>query len=299
MANIPGAEVHIDSEMVTALLRQQAPHLASLPVEPLAHGWDNEIFALGPGLLARFPRRRDAATLIEHEIACVPRLADRLPVRIPVPVHAGWPGLSYPWRWTVVPRLPGIVAAESTIAERGKAAAALAAFLVALHTPADSDAPHNMFRGVPLTDRAADLAPQIRTVAGATALAAWHRQVVAPNWPPPPAWIHGDLHPMNLLLGADHSLVGVIDFGDVCAGDPASDLAVAWLMFDATGREQFRSACTATGNYDSQVWGRAWAWALALSSAFSLASDDLPVLAAIADHGLAETLTDAEFGPLG
>lgn len=298
MANIPGAEVRINSATVTALLREQAPHLAGLPVESLTHGWDNEIFTLGPELLARFPRRRDAATLIEHEIACLPRLANRLPVPVPVPVHAGQPGLGYPWRWTVVTRLPGAVAAESTVTERGGAATTLAAFLAALHTPADSDAPSNLFRGVPLADRAAELGPKIHAVAGAAALTSWHRQVMAPRWPHPAAWIHGDLHPMNLLLDANHDLVGVIDFGDVCAGDPASDLAVAWLMFDATARDQFRTACTASGNYDPQAWGRAWAWALALSSVFSLASDDMPLLAAIAGHGLAETLTDAEFGPL-
>ena len=43
---------------------------------------------------------------------------------------------------------------------------------------------------------------------------------------------HGDLHPGNILLADDGSLAGVIDFGDVGAGDPAVDLAVGWLMFD-------------------------------------------------------------------
>ncbi|HML51000.1 MAG TPA: phosphotransferase [Propionicimonas sp.] len=297
MANIPGAEVRIDAATVTALLRQQAPHLADLPVQPFGHGWDNEIFAVGPGLLARFPRRRDAATLIEHEIGFVPRLAIRLPAPVPVPVFAGRPGLNYPWRWTVVPRLPGTVAAEMTPADRSEAALGLAAFLAALHTRADSDAPTNLFRGVPLVERAAELAPRVAAAAGVDALAAWQRQVAAPRWPRPPVWTHGDLHPMNVLLDADHGLAGVIDFGDVCAGDPAGDLAVAWLMFDATARDQFRACCAATDRYDPGVWGRAWAWALALASMFSLASDDMPPLAAIARHGLAQTLSDPEFGP--
>jgi aminoglycoside phosphotransferase (APT) family kinase protein len=35
--------------------------------------------------------------------------------------------------------------------------------------------------------------------------------------------LHGDLHPANVLT-ADGTICGVIDFGDLFAGDPACDL---------------------------------------------------------------------------
>ena len=54
--------------------------------------------------------------------------------------------------------------------------------------------------------------------------------------------LHGDLRPGNILLADDGSLAGVIDFGDVGAGDPAVDLAVGWLMFDAGTRHRFMGA---------------------------------------------------------
>ena len=54
----------------------------------------------------------------------------------------------------------------------------------------------------------------------------------SPSWPGPPLWVHGDLHPANLLVTADGTLRAVLDFGDVTAGDPAVDLATAWLTFD-------------------------------------------------------------------
>ena len=57
-----------------------------------------------------------------------------------------------------------------------------------------------------------------------------------PSMKGPARTLHGDLHPGNILLETDGSLAGVIDFGDVGAGDPAVDLAAGWLMFDAGAR---------------------------------------------------------------
>jgi aminoglycoside phosphotransferase (APT) family kinase protein len=299
VAAIPAAEVQIDAPLVSLLLSEQAPHLAEPHVEPFAHGWDNEIFALGPDLLVRLPRREAAAGLIDHEISVLPHLAGRLPAPVPVPVFAGQPGHGYPWRWTVVPRLPGHSAADVPVADRGPAAQDLAAFLVALHTAAPADAPHNPFRGVPLAARAQAWTPRIEAVAGKQGLHRWLRASAAPAWPGPARWVHGDPHPMNLLLHADGGLAGVIDFGDVCSGDPASDLAVAWLMFDAPARKEFRAACSLAGGYDEAIWARAWSWALGLAAVFTLASDDMPALAAIARHGLTETMADPEFSAAG
>ena len=297
MADIPAAEVRIDARLVSRLLAQQCPHLADPHVESFAHGWDNELFALGPDLLVRLPRRAAAAELIQHEIATLPHLARRLPVPVPVPVFAGVPGAGFPWRWTVVPRLDGRTAAGVAVADRGRAAVDLAEFLTALHTPAPPDAPVNPVRGVRLSDRAAQWLPRIRRVAGEAALTRWLQGAAAPAWPGPAVWLHGDPHPMNLLLDADGRLTGVIDFGDVCAGDPASDLAVAWLMFDGDARAEFRASCDGSGSYDDDVWRRAWCWALGLAVAFGLHSDNMPALAEIARHGLAETLSDPDFGP--
>ncbi|HSK32290.1 MAG TPA: phosphotransferase [Propionicimonas sp.] len=295
MAEIPAAEVRIDAALVSRLLNDQCPHHADPHVEAFGNGWDNELFALGPDLLVRLPRRRAAAALIEHEIAFLPRLAPRLPVPVPLPVFAGGPAHGYPWRWTVVPRLPGRSAAHVPVAGRAAAATGLAAFLTALHRPAEADAPVNPFRGVPLAARAEGWPPRIRAVAGQAAVADWQQAAEAPVWSGAPLWLHGDPHPMNLLLGADGALTGVLDFGDICAGDPASDLAVAWLAFDAPARDRFRDECSRSDAYDAAIWTRAWAWALGLAAVFAQSSDNMPALAAIARHGLAETLADAEF----
>lgn len=89
-----------------------------------------------------------------------------------------------------------------------------------------------------------------------------------PRWTGHPVWLHGDLHPANMVV-ADGTLRAVIDFGDLTSGDPATDLATAWLTFNAAGRRAFvgrvqkrRPADTATwqraGRRDSQSVGQVW-----------------------------------------
>ena len=96
----------------------------------------------------------------------------------------------------------------------------------------------------------------------------------------PPTMLHGDLHPGNILLADDGSLAGVIDFGDVGAGDPAVDMAVGWLMFDAGARRRFTRAFGPA--VDADTWARAPGWALNLSTAMLGNSDDNPRMFAVA-----------------
>jgi aminoglycoside phosphotransferase (APT) family kinase protein len=41
------------------------------------------------------------------------------------------------------------------------------------------------------------------------------------------------------VVVADGTLAGVVDFGDVFAGDPAWDLAAAWVLLPAGGAARF------------------------------------------------------------
>jgi len=157
------------------------------------------------------------------------------------------------------------------VAERSGYAAAVADVLIALHRPAASDAPANPFRGVPLADRATTVAHDWEALADAHGdvvvgplVEAWRRGVAAPPWPGRPLWLHGDPHPLNLLADRGR-LSGLLDFGDVTAGDPASDLATAWLTFDAAGRATLVERVMAAGAVDPAVWDRAAAWAAAIA----------------------------------
>lgn len=291
MAGIPASDIAIDAGLVHALLVEQCGWLAGEPLELFANGWDNVSFRVGEALLARLPRRAIAAPLIEHEQAWLPLLAELVPVPVPVPVLAGKPSARYPYPWSVVPLFPGRMLAEASLAERRVIAPSLARVFEGLHVPADRNAPANPFRGVPLSQRAEAIEQRLLTTPGfgadaATAFRTWSS---APEYRGAALWLHGDPHPLNLLTKAG-ALSGVIDWGDLTAGDPASDLATAWLTFDAAGREVFIDHCTADGRYDEAVWQRARAWALALASAFVAHGDDMPLLAQAGRHAAAELL---------
>ncbi|WP_335980244.1 aminoglycoside phosphotransferase family protein [Streptomyces sp. CA2R106] len=278
---MPAAETAISRELVRQLLADQHPDLAGHDLGAPANGWDNMVCRLGRDHLVRLPRRAAAAGLVLSEQRWLPGLAGRLPLPVPAPVRTGRPGRGYPWAWSVVPYLPGETAARTPPADEGETALALGGFLAALHRPAPPDAPANAARGIPLAGRTENFVAQLPhladPVAAEAALRVWRRALAAPVWDGPPVWLHGDLHPANILVDRGR-VSAVIDFGDLTSGDPATDLSVAWMLLSAPGRAGLRAAY---GRADDATWTRARGWALALALVFLAHSADNPLMAAV------------------
>ncbi|MER5978534.1 aminoglycoside phosphotransferase family protein [Streptomyces sp. NPDC001857] len=286
---MPAAEVPVSVELVRRLLDEQHPDLADLPVEVLANGWDNLVCRLGEEFLVRLPRRAMAAELVAHEQRWLPELAGCLPLPVPAPVRVGQATAQYPWSWSVVPFLPGRIAARSAPDDPWSAAVALGGFLNALHVPASSEAPVNSFRGIPLAGRAEGVLTRLAHVDPAdraTALRVWETAAATPVWDGPPLWLHGDLHPANILVDRGR-ISAVIDFGDITSGDPATDLSVAWMLFTAQQRAALRQAY---GHADDATWERARGWALALSLVFLTHSADNPLMRSIGERAFRAVL---------
>jgi aminoglycoside phosphotransferase (APT) family kinase protein len=305
---MPAAEVEVSADLVRRLLAGQHPDLARLPVEFLANGWDNELYRVGERLIARLPRRALGARIIKNEQRWLPELAPRLPLPIPYPERTGVPAHGYPYSWSVVPYLPGVPAAGAVSLDAAGAAAAVGGFLGALHVPAPADAPANPVRGVPLAERAGSFAANLALLTGQVdrdaVLRAWGAALAAPGYDGPPVWLHGDLHPANILVN-DGQVSGVIDFGDITAGDPASDLAVAWMLLPLGCHDRFWSAYRAAGGaggaggrVDGGLRTRSRGWALNFAIVFLAHSEDNPVLLEVGRRTLRAVLEDQR-GPVG
>lgn len=258
----PAAEVEIDESKARRLLAAQHPDLAALPIVSIASGWDNHLLRLGDELALRFPRRKLAAQLILNEQRWLPHLKERLPLAIPAPVRIGTPQFQYPWSWSVTPWIEGETAdlspPDSNQGER------LAAFFEALHKPAPAEAPRNPYRGVPLRERADAFADRLATLRGKTDIldrrvhALWSDALAAED-DAEPTWIHGDLHPRNVIISKG-CLTGIVDWGDLARGDRAADLAAVWMLLP--GLQSRKRAMTACPSVSEATWRRARGWAL-------------------------------------
>ncbi|WPO72156.1 MULTISPECIES: aminoglycoside phosphotransferase family protein [unclassified Streptomyces] len=247
-----------DAELIRALLKDQHPDLADLDIHPPIRGWDNELWRLGGELALRLPRTERAPTLIRKEHRWLPELAVQLPLPVPTPLRLGEPSVLFPQPWTIVKWLRGEPADRTPLspARGDHAADTLAVFLRALHQPAPADAPSNPYRTAPLDTLTEAFERQVREFADDVppgVRAVWEDSVAAPGPQGPPVWLHCDLHPANAVV-TDDALSGVLDFGELCAGDPAVDLAAAWMLLPNGRAPRF---FTAYANADDAMVRRA------------------------------------------
>ena len=291
---MPTSQLRVDAELVRGLLQAQQPQLADQSVTPVGDGWVNHVFRLGREYAVRLPRRDEAAELMAKEQQWLPLLTAGLATATSVPIYCGVPQEPYPYPWSISSWYDGLDVSLQPRDRNVTLAAPLAAFLNAFHKPAPPDYPRNPAVGGPLAAR--DQAVQERLHSGMVPHAArveelWAEALELPGWNSGPVWLHGDLHPANLISGSG-TLQAVIDFGDLTAGDPAADLAAAWLVFDAAGRHAFRTSLEGRYDADPAIWLRARGWALCMASNLLAGAQRHPELYLVGSETLMEILTD-------
>lgn len=235
-------EIEITADLVHDLLQEQHPDLAGLAIREVAGGWDNQQWRLGDELAVRMPRSERAPDLQRKECRWLPVLAPRLPLPVPNPVGIGVPSALFPKPWTIMTWVPGEPLDYTQISRGDHAAENLAGFLRALHVEAPVEAPVSSDRGAHPKRCTEGFDHFFQAVVPGSIAddvqAVWADAVTAPEWEGPPVWVHGDLHPANVVV-SDGTLSGVIDFGDLFAGDPAWDLAAAWVVLPAGADSRF------------------------------------------------------------
>ncbi len=286
-APLHDGEVPADERTVRALLQEQAPHLADLPVRRVrGTGTVNHVFRVGDDLAARLPRLPSWEADLTREADLLPVVAAVLPVAVPEPVLLGVPSSAFPLRWGLVRWIEGGVPRAGEVDVDGLADAVIAlrsldpAPLPAAGRPASSD-----------PEQAGAVRAAVAALDGVdrgAVTAAWASARSAPAWDGVRTAVHADLLPPNLLV-RDGRLAGVLDWGGAGAGDPANDLVPAWSCFRGPDRARFRDRLAA----DDGQWARARGIALAQAVvAIPYYERSMPEFAALNRATLAEVLAD-------
>jgi aminoglycoside phosphotransferase (APT) family kinase protein len=252
------AEQVVDEPLARRLIDAQFPDLAGAPMRLLGEGWDSTAWLVGKEWVFRFPRREIVIPGLLREMEALERLAPELPLRVPVAERRGEPAASFPWPWAGSRFIPGVEIGEAAADDAGRVAhgAALGRFLRALHdvepatvTVGGEPLPVDVVHRADMPYRVSKLRERLKAL---RALALWQppaalealaaEAVALPEADPAALRVcHGDLHLRHLLVDGGE-LTGVIDWIDVCRGDPAIDLPLYWGYLPPAGRAAFHEA---------------------------------------------------------
>ncbi len=254
-----GDSLQIDVALVKCLIAEQFPKWADLAVEPVTiDGHDNRTFRLGDEMSIRVPAAEQYAAHLQTEQAWLPKLAPHLPLPVPTPLAMGEPTSQLPWQWSINRWLKGETAAAHRIDDLTQFAQDLATFLTKLRaidaSGAPAPGPDNFFRGGELSvydNETRECINELHDRVDVRAASAVWDSALETTWLGAPVWIHGDVAAGNLLVERG-KLSGVIDFGQLAAGDPACDVTIAWTLFTEESREAFRREISV----DEATWTR-------------------------------------------
>ncbi|MBN9391534.1 MAG: phosphotransferase [Chloroflexi bacterium] len=237
-----------------AAIEENFPGFALEKLVYLAEGWGNVALLANDLVIFRFPKRPDDAARLALETRLLPELAPRLPLTIPNFTFISKPASkNYPYLFGGYEMLPGLFQAdwptEAIAADWWKQP--VGDFLTALHAfprqrAAELGASFINFAGTTSSyhswrEAVEDFYTVVRRLVYPL-LSEERQDLVADYFEDfldtgrffefEPVLLHGDLSEDHILGDpARRQVTGIIDFGDLCLGDPAFDVSPAVLPF--------------------------------------------------------------------
>ena len=266
-SGIPPAEIDVDDGLVGSLLSQQYPAAANLPRAQIGSGWDNVVYKLGDKLTLRLPRHSSGNSLLQNEQKWLGFLASYLKLPIPAPIFIGKPTQDFPFDWSINPFFEGKELGETIMAENQFTP--FTQFLLDLQKISAHGAPSNPVRGVPLASRDEVMKLRMQSVSKEKPRIIeqirpiWENAVNAKN-DTIDVWLHGDLHNFN-ILEKQNRISAIIDWGDMCAGDRATDYSAIFTLFES---KKIQSQCFQTLEASDETISRTLGWALMMGVLF-------------------------------
>jgi aminoglycoside phosphotransferase (APT) family kinase protein len=292
-------QVHIDADVVRALIFDQFPEYRDARIEPLrGAGTDHAIFRIGSGVAARFPlRAADPAACadgLRREATAMLAFARQSPFASPQPIGLGRPGPLYPMPWALQSWIDGEVATPDGLAGSAAFASDIARLIASLRA-ADTGGRgfDGQGRGGNLPDHDDWMETCFKNSEGqldvARLRAMWGRLRLLPR-SGPHVMSHRDLIPANMLVAGEH-LIGVLDAGRFGPADPALDLVAVWHLFDGERRESVRDEL-GSGEIEWKR-GAAWAFQQAMGLVWYYERSN-PAMSALGRSTLARLLDDGD-----
>ena len=223
---------------VADIICAQFPNLRAEVVTYLGEGDDSTAFDVDGRWVFRFPKRAEVESQLLLEMRLLPVLAASSPLPLPAFSFHGQPAPGFPRHFGGYAKLPGVAAntVDPAAVRFAAWAPVIGTFLSWVHAYPVDDA--KAF-GVPSQDAeifdemrsdALDAFDNVSRVAPSAPHDIWHRFIAeAPGVTSlhsmPPALVHADFAAEHVLCDMDAGIItGIIDWTDVCIGDPAIDL---------------------------------------------------------------------------
>ena len=318
----------VQEQLVYRLLLEQFADLADLTIEKIeSTGTDNNMYKLGDNKLVRLPKSPQAALGLAKELRWLPFFAQQLAfqfeltnflkldeytaeITIPKVWAQGKPTQKFPLLWAIYEWIPGYSAQGKAFKNPERAAVLLARFLLKLETIDSFQGPKAVCagdRGVSLIMRNAETCAALKLLSTQhecvfdieKAAQIWQYAVKIPVHTGPSVWVHGDLHPGNVLVDQNNNVCAIIDWGLLAVGDPACDFMAAYTLFSTDARKIFCNYINEhikpeLGTEQVQyLWNRAQGWALSWGLvAYAYYRDKNSVLASLALCAITEVLIE-------
>jgi len=242
-------------EHYTQTIQKYYPDLKVETAEFNQDGQYNDVVIVNGNLVFRFAKVPTAIKTLRQEIAVQHSIHDRVSLQIPSPTYAQINTDIVGEAFSGCPRIPGKPLWRTNFrkitdaSSRNRMARQLAIFLSELHNiPPDSipveltvyDNPQeneDMYQRIKTS-----LFPYMRSDAQEQVSAHFEHYLENPDlYGFEPRLRHGDFGTGNILYDTETlSIVGVLDFGSVGIGDPASDFAGLFISF---GEEFYQHCC--------------------------------------------------------
>lgn len=227
------SELSLDDQLVSTLVAEQFPDLATAEVSRLAAGSDHEVFAVGPKWVFRFPKRIERVAWLTRELDINATVSEVLGSKVPRVELVGTPSTGFPFPFVAYRRLPGVAADQVRTGDLGGLARDMGRLLSKLHRIDAESIPPPPTAGETdsweqLRVNLTEVADVVRACLPADLLTKAEPylagRVVEPRQDGPRRFIHNDICPDHVIIDpASRRLVGLIDFTDAMVGEVVLD----------------------------------------------------------------------------